>query len=201
MKLEEATCVGGLAEEKKSNGGTQYFQQERVYKGDIALALPASLPQGSYKYIIGGGQSMNKEGEDMKIKNNTIQGYIECPAGGCFDGQFPDSKDRRGRVQEGGNVTPTLTAEGSQQNYYNENEWRIRKLTPKECYRLMGYHDTDYDKASSVNSGTQLYKQAGNAIVKQVLMAIFLQLGIQGKKKWNEMSAEEKQALIKNSIL
>ena len=55
MKLEEATCVGGLAEEKKSNGGTQYFQQERVYKGDIALALPASLPQGSYKYIIGGG--------------------------------------------------------------------------------------------------------------------------------------------------
>lgn len=139
--------------------------------------------------------------EDMKIKNNTIQGYLECPAGGCFDGQFPDSKDRRGRVQEGGNVTPAITAEGSQQIYYNENEWRIRKLTPKECYRLMGYHDTDYDKASSVNSGTQLYKQAGNAIVKQVLMAIFLQLGIQGKKKWNDMTAEEKQALIKNSIL
>ena len=139
--------------------------------------------------------------DEMKIKNNTIQGYIECPAGGCFDGQFPDSKDRRGRVQEGGNVTPTLTAEGSQQIYYNEDEWRIRKLTPKECYRLMGYHDTDYDKASSENSGTQLYKQAGNAIVKQVLMAIFLQLGIQGKKKWNDMSEEEKQALVKNSIL
>lgn len=201
MKIEEAYCVGGLSADKKSNGGTQYFQQDRVYKGDVALALPASLPEGSYKYIVCGGQSMKKEIDEMKIKNKTIQGYIECPAGGCFDGQFPDSKDRRGRVQEGGNVTPTLTAEGSQQIYYNENEWRIRKLTPKECYRLMGYHDTDYDKASSENSGTQLYKQAGNAIVKQVLMAIFLQLGIQGKKKWNDMTAEEKQALIKNSIL
>lgn len=201
MKIEDAYCVGGLSADKKSNGGTQYFQQDRVYKGDVALALPASLPEGSYKYIVCGGQSMKEEIEEMKIKNNTKQGYIDCSAGGCFDGQFPDSKDRRGRVQEGGNVTPTLTAEGNQQIYYNENEWRIRKLTPKECYRLMGYHDTDYEKASSVNSGTQLYKQAGNAIVKQVLMAIFLQLGIQGKKKWNDMTAEEKQALIKNSIL
>ena len=164
--------------------------------GQIASALTCVQPNFSIhhsNYVL--------EGEEMKIKNNTNQGYLECPAGGCFDRQFPNSNDRRGRVQEGGNVTPTITAEGSQQIYYNENEWRIRKLTPKECYRLMGYHDTDYDKASSENSGTQLYKQAGNAIVKQVLMAIFLQLGIQGKKKWNDMTAEEKQALIKNSIL
>ena len=55
MKIEEARCVGGLADEMKSNGGTQYYQQERVYVGDIALALPASLPDGSYKYIVGGG--------------------------------------------------------------------------------------------------------------------------------------------------
>lgn len=199
MKIEEAYCVGGLSDKKWSD--IQYHQQHRVYKGDVALALPASLPEGSYKYIVCGGKTIKKEIDEMKIKNKTIQGYIECPAGGCFDGQFPDCKDRRVRVQEGGNVTPAITAEGSQQIYYNENEWRIRKLTPKECYRLMGYHDTDYDKASSVNSGTQLYKQAGNAIVKQVLMAIFLQLGIQGKKKWNDMTAEEKQALIQNSIL
>lgn len=54
---------------------------------------------------------------------------------------------------------------------------RIRKLTPKECWRLMGYTDEDFDnaKASGV-SNSQLYKQAGNAIVKQVLMAIFKQM-------------------------
>lgn len=50
---------------------------------------------------------------------------------------------------------------------------RIRKLTPRECWRLMGFSDTDFDKASAVNSNTQLYKQAGNSIVVNVLMGIF----------------------------
>ena len=52
---------------------------------------------------------------------------------------------------------------------------RIRKLTPKECYRLMGFSDDDFDKAEKINSNTQLYKQAGNSIVVNVLMAIFKQ--------------------------
>ena len=50
---------------------------------------------------------------------------------------------------------------------------RIRKLTPKECFRLMGFDDKDYEKASEVNSNTQLYKQAGNSIVVNVLETIF----------------------------
>ena len=53
---------------------------------------------------------------------------------------------------------------------------RIRKLTPLECWRLMGFTDEDFEKAQKVNSNTQLYKQAGNSIVKQVLMAIFKQM-------------------------
>lgn len=53
---------------------------------------------------------------------------------------------------------------------------RIRKLTPKECWRLMGFSDEDFAKAESVNSNTQLYKQAGNSIVVNVLMAIFWEL-------------------------
>ena len=46
---------------------------------------------------------------------------------------------------------------------------RIRKLTPKECFRLMGFDDADFERASAVNSNTQLYKQAGNSIVVPVL--------------------------------
>lgn len=46
---------------------------------------------------------------------------------------------------------------------------RIRKLTPKECFRLMGFDDADFEKAEKVNSNTQLYKQAGNSIVVPVL--------------------------------
>lgn len=53
---------------------------------------------------------------------------------------------------------------------------RIRKLTPRECWRLMGFTDQDFEKAQKVNSNTQLYKQAGNSIVVPVLEALFKQL-------------------------
>lgn len=59
---------------------------------------------------------------------------------------------------------------GRDQQYIKDN--RIRKLTPKECWRLMGFDDVDYEKAAQVNSNTQLYKQAGNSIVVNVLEAI-----------------------------
>ena len=59
----------------------------------------------------------------------------------------------------------------------NENyTYRIRKLTPKECWRLMGWQDEQFHKAEAVNSNTQLYKQAGNGIVVPVLEAIFRQM-------------------------
>lgn len=52
-------------------------------------------------------------------------------------------------------------------------EYKIRKLTPKEYWKLMGFDDENFEKASQVNSNTQLYKQAGNSIVVNVLEAIF----------------------------
>ena len=58
----------------------------------------------------------------------------------------------------------------------NDTPLRIRKLTPKECWRLMGFDDEDFEKAAKVNSNTQLYKQAGNSICVPVLMAIFKEL-------------------------
>ena len=63
-----------------------------------------------------------------------------------------------------------------------QQQYRIRKLTPLECWRLMGFTDEDFHKAESVNSNTQLYKQAGNSIVKNVLVAIFGQM-IPGKEE------------------
>ena len=56
-------------------------------------------------------------------------------------------------------------------------DMRIRKLTPKECFRLMGFDDADYEKAAAVNSNTQLYKQTGNSIgvpvVQHIMKALF----------------------------
>lgn len=83
-----------------------------------------------------------------------------------------------------------------------QTKYRIRKLTPKETWRLMNFSDEDFHKAESVNSNSQLYKQSGNSIVCGVLCAIFSQLGIQGHKKWNEMTVEERRALVyKGTIL
>ena len=51
VEIKECECLGGLGE-KKSNSGTQYFQQDRVYSmGDVAMCLPAQLPGGSYNYV------------------------------------------------------------------------------------------------------------------------------------------------------
>lgn len=82
--------------------------------------------------------------------------------------------DREARVYE--DVAPTLRSERIGLKTM-ENQYRIRKLTPKECWRLMGFTDEDFHKAEAVNSNTQLYKQAGNSIVVPVLEAIFRQMG------------------------
>lgn len=60
---------------------------------------------------------------------------------------------------------------------------RIRRLTPREYYRLMGFDDEDYEKAAKVNSNTQLYKQAGNSIVVNVLEAILINLLLNDKQE------------------
>jgi DNA (cytosine-5)-methyltransferase 1 len=249
--IEKTKCVGSLAPDEI--WGTQPHQQHRVYKGDIALAQPANLPEGSYKYIVamrGRGNenkqtleantsgttnslttvqkdklvldikccrmvrtdegkrlrkayesheikcgfnehrklepredniinsltTVEKDNLCLEIKQATKDGVIKYKVGGCYDASYPDSKTRRGRVQNDGDVTPTITAQGGENINYVETEYRIRKLTPRECWRLMGYTDEDFDKAQAVVSNTQLYKQAGNAIVKQVLMAIFKQM-------------------------
>lgn len=77
------------------------------------------------------------------------------------------------------NIT-TVNGGGTQQIKV-ATQYRIRKLTPKECWRLMDFSDEDFEKAEKVNSNTQLYKQAGNSIVVNVLVAILGQL-LQGKE-------------------
>ena len=77
---------------------------------------------------------------------------------------------------EGGNRQPMILQNSQGFKLFVGSDQRIRKLTPLECWRLMDYTDDDFRKAQAVNSDTQLYKQAGNGIVKAVLMAIFKEL-------------------------
>lgn len=75
-------------------------------------------------------------------------------------------------------LVPSLTTSAWQENNFLTLGFsqKVRKLTPKECWRLMGFSDEDFYKASEVNSNSQLYKQAGNSIVVNVLEAMFKNL-------------------------
>ena len=173
------------------------------------------------------------EGVKILIPQATKAGYIEMNSGGVCDLSYPNSKTRRGRVQEKGNVCPTLTATqqdicyiqykgvdvelpcigasrgrnpenpsdrtvGSpteqrieinkngtsntittvqKDNYAIQEDFRIRKLTPRECFRLMGMNEVDIDKIQQADiSNSQQYKMAGNSIVVNVLEGIFKNL-------------------------
>ena len=71
------------------------------------------------------------------------------------------------------NIAPTLTKSSYQENNFLKTEGvNIRKLTPRECWRLQGFHDWAFDKAQAVNSNSQLYKQAGNSVTVNVIEEI-----------------------------
>lgn len=100
------------------------------------------------------------------VREATKKGYAIAVEGDSINLEHPNSKTRRGRV--GKQVAQTLTTSCNQGVIPNA-EMRIRKLTPKECFRLMGFTDEDFHRAEAVNSNSQLYKQAGNSIVVPVL--------------------------------
>jgi len=80
------------------------------------------------------------------------------------------------RANSGGNTEVKIAEPIGQNEVVVETSVRYRKVTPKECWRLMGFDDGSFERAAQVNSNSQLYKQAGNSIVVNVLMAIFGQM-------------------------
>mgnify|MGYP001670316406 CR=1 FL=1 len=109
----------------------------------------------------------------IRVKEATKQGYQEAEIGDSVNLSHPNSKTRRGRV--GKQIANTLLT-GESQGVV-EPDFRIRKLTPRECWRLQGFPDWAFDKAQEVNSNSQLYKQAGNSVTVNVISAIAQGLG------------------------
>ena len=109
---------------------------------------------------------------EIRVKEATSQGYAEVQIGDSVNLSHPNSKTRRGRV--GKQIANTLLT-GESQGVI-EPDFRIRKLTPRECWRLQGFPDWAFDKAQEVNSNSQLYKQAGNSVTVNVIAAIAKEL-------------------------
>ena len=132
----------------------------------------------------------NHAGQDsgiaIEVKEATKQGYAECRVGiDSVNFSMPNSKTRMGRV--GQEIANTLDTSCNQGIFVQVSEelvvyavWyekyqcyiAIRKLTPKECFRLQGWTDDYFKKAEFVNSDSQLYKQAGNGVTVNVIKAI-----------------------------
>lgn len=119
----------------------------------------------------------------FRIRQATKRGYIEVVRGGAVDLAFPNSKTRRGRVQRGGKVSPTITT-GTPSIHIIESADKIRRLTEREEWRLMGFTDEQFDAAAGAGATSrELYHQAGNSIVVPVLMEIFRNMNLKERIK------------------
>ena len=137
----------------------------------------------------------------LPVRNGTKQGYdLAYPGDGvCLS--YPKSESRRGRVGKGcsqtldtGCMMGTVTKCG-----------RIRRLTPRECFRLQGFPNVLYERAAAVNSETQLYKQAGNAVTATVAYAVAMalpesrELLAQMETVWEEFGDSVREAVQRDS--
>ena len=137
------------------------------------------------------------EGQKIAIKCNTIKqfgvlqpNFNQCGVVYETDGIAPTIRayqggglepkiiQRRHGYNKGGehDIAPTLTSNSYHENNHLSDGFRIRKLTPRECWRLQGFPDWSFDKAQEVNSNSQLYKQAGNSVTVNVIAAIAKEL-------------------------
>lgn len=131
-------------------------------------------------------KKQKEKGNGFKFEptdGNVIAKTLTTRAGSRMDDNFikqigqiyPNSGNpQAGRIYNVEGISPAMdTCQGGNRMPKVIANERIRKLTPKECWRLMGFSDEDFEKAEKVNSNSQLYKQAGNSIVVDVLEELF----------------------------
>lgn len=112
----------------------------------------------------------SQDRHSVLIKTANKQGYMTAQVGDGIDLAYPESETRRGRVQP--QRSNTLTTSDNLGVLIDDQCIKIRKLTPRECWRLQGFTDEQFDKAAAINSNSQLYKQAGNAVTVSVVAEI-----------------------------
>lgn len=187
----------------------RYYKGASNHAGqDSGIAIPvltldrAEKRQNGRRFKDNGEPMFTLTGQDrhgiaIEVKEATKQGYAECRVGiDSVNFSMPNSKTRRGRV--GQEIANTLDTSCNQGIFVQVSEelvvyavWyekyqcyiAIRKLTPKECFRLQGWTDDYFEKAEFVNSDSQLYKQAGNGVTVTVIEAMARKLGQHRKEE------------------
>lgn len=140
----------------------------RDYKEPKQIAIPKEIKK------IGVLQpNFNQSG--VVYETDGIAPTIRAYQGGGLE---PKIIQRGHGYNQGGehDIAPTLTSNSYHENNHLSDGYRIRKLTPRECWRLQGFPDWAFDKAQKVNSNSQLYKQAGNSVTVNVISSIAKEL-------------------------
>ena len=146
----------------KESGGQQPYQQNRVYDTNgISTALMAQMSCGSHAIL---------------VPEATNKGFIEVKPGDCFDFENPKSETRRGRKMD--DKSNCLMAKETDFMQYTK-DFRIRRLTERECCRLQTIPEPAIDKMLSCGvSGTQVYRAVGNGWTIDVISYLFSYLGV-----------------------
>ena len=185
----------------KRAGTTNYLSDKLPSNYDLSMKIKNATKKGYLEATAGDGVDISSR---MKYHRGTVQKesaqtiVTKCNIGVVVKGgkQLNETieknidKFKEGKVLNMDLYNRSINEELSQTltdpNHNSQRLFdglRIRKLTPKECWRLMGFDDSDFDKASKVNSNTQLYKQAGNSIIVNVLYYILKELLKGGHKE------------------
>ena len=146
----------------KESGGKQPYQQNRVYDTNgISPALMAQMSCGSHAIL---------------VPEATNKGFVEIKPGDCFDFENPKSETRRGRKMD--NKSNCLMAKETDFMQYTK-DFRIRRLTERECCRLQTIPEPAIDKMLNCGvSGTQVYRAVGNGWTISVISYLFSYLGV-----------------------
>ena len=150
-------------------------QDSRVYSptGVSRTLLAGSGGPGGRTGFYAVGDFNRTTGTVLMIKEATKSGKKRAYPGDSVDLSFSGLNTRRGRVGRG--IAHTLSTSSTQGVV--TSSCRIRRLTPRECFRLQGFSEEQIDKLLSIDSDTQSYKQAGNAVTVNVVHALGLRLG------------------------
>lgn len=146
---------------------------------DTARCVTANYGKTTLCYHKGERSGVLETDGVLLIKEATKCGFKPANIGDTVDLSYATSNTRRGRV--GRDVAHTLDT-GSTQGVVTLSG-RIRKLTPRECFRLQGYREDQIDKILAITSDSQAYKQAGNGVTVNVVYAI----GLKIKAAWDEL--------------
>ena len=153
---------------------TDKRQNGRRFKSDGEPMFTLTA-QDKHGILIAGKLPGNHDQNSRVYDTNGLAPTLSTMQGG---GQEPKIIQRGHGYNQGGEhkIAPTLTSNSYHENNHLSDGFRIRKLTPRECWRLQGFPDWAFDKAQEVNSNSQLYKQAGNSVTVNVIAAIAKEL-------------------------